>query len=279
MKSLITGHEIANTVRMMRTQHKGAFLIVEGGDDAQVYSRAIDKQACRLVVANGKPNAIQALSILERDAVCGVLAIIDCDFCKIQPLSISSDNLILTDAHDVECMLLGSFALEQVLSEYGSEKKLAGKNVRETLLVNCQKIGILRWISCRDKLGLTFDGLSYSKFVSKDTLEVNTASLIRTVVNKSGKHSLNHNALSEAIEKEVDAHELWDICCGHDLVQLLSIALVKLFGSCKHSDVMPEQVARSLRLAYERSYFSSTRIYSSIKEWEASNSPYRVLSA
>ena len=48
-----------------------------------------------------------------------------------------SQNLLFTDTHDLETMLLNSPALEKVLSEHGSETKINNfaKDIRQTLQV------------------------------------------------------------------------------------------------------------------------------------------------
>jgi hypothetical protein len=42
VKKDLTAHSIANTVRMIRSLHEGAFLIVEGDTDARVYKRFVN---------------------------------------------------------------------------------------------------------------------------------------------------------------------------------------------------------------------------------------------
>ena len=69
MKNNLTPFDIANTVRMTRTLHKGAILIVEGTTDIRVYERFLSKTKCKFIPAHGKDNAIGALSILEKNGL------------------------------------------------------------------------------------------------------------------------------------------------------------------------------------------------------------------
>jgi len=70
----------------------------------------------------------------------GVVGVADADFDISDGIQRSSDNIILTDCHDVEAMLIKSFALERVIREIGSESKIqeferhTGKDVRVALL-------------------------------------------------------------------------------------------------------------------------------------------------
>jgi Protein of unknown function (DUF4435) len=53
------------------------------------------------------------LAILEQRGFQGVLAIVDADFDRLVPPTYQSLNLLLTDAHDLETMLIQSPALEK----------------------------------------------------------------------------------------------------------------------------------------------------------------------
>ena len=74
-------------------------------------------------------------------------------------------------------------------------------------------------------------------------------------------------------------HDAWHVCCGHDLVELLSIGLRRVLGKNNESDVRRERLEQQLRLAYEEGYFLRTRLYASIQAWEQRNPPFKVLIA
>lgn len=74
MKQTVTPHIVANEVRMMRTQHKGALVIVEGPSDKSAFLGLLRRDTCRIVIAYGKENALAAQVILEHEGVVGVLA-------------------------------------------------------------------------------------------------------------------------------------------------------------------------------------------------------------
>lgn len=78
------------------------------------------------------------------------------------------------------------------------------------------------------------------------------------------------------LDKEED-HDPWQVCCGHDLVKILSLGLRKAIGSNKATDVEPNSLERNLRLAYEEIYFQDTKLYALIRTWESKHQPFRVL--
>jgi len=175
-------------------------------------------------------------------------------------------------------MLLNSFALDKVIAELGSEEKLIkfGRDVRTALLEAGMLVGYLRWISQRDGLNLTFNGIKFSEFINKQTLEIDESSFIKEVNNKSQAFSIKSEDIQQRITNlKSNSHDPWQVCCGHDLVEILSIGLRKAIGSTDR--IESNSLECSLRLAYEEAYFLKTQIYLSICIWESNNQPFKVL--
>ncbi len=286
MRNYITADDVANGIRMARTQFRGTFLIVEGQTaDFRVYKRLVDSKQTKITPAHNKDNALAALKILEDADVEGVVAIVDADFWRLEELDPTCPNLFITDTHDLETMLLESPSLEKLLDEFGSEKKIASfienskMDVRQALLTAAGPIGYLRWVSQRNNLSLKFEGISFREFIDRNTLHINISKLIPEVKNKSLRHDLSDNDLQNKIDELTDPkHNSWDICCGHDLVCILSFGLRSVLGTNNANEVKPEDLERILRAGYEYVYFLSTQLYRSLQEWETSNPPFRILS-
>ncbi|KYC38590.1 hypothetical protein WA1_36005 [Scytonema hofmannii PCC 7110] len=258
--------------------------IGRGGSDKTFYERFVDKVVCQLVSVSGKPSSklrvIAVLGILEKSTFQGILAIIDADFERLETLTYSSPNLLRTDTHDLETMLINSQALNKVVAEFGSEEKIAqfSRDVRLALLETGMSVGYLRWLSQRNGMNLTFEGIRFSKFIDEQTLQIDELKLIREVKNKSQAFSLKDEDLQQQLmSQKNNSYDPWQICCGHDLVQLLSLGLRKAIGSNKVADVEPNSLERNLRLAYEEVYFWKTHLYVHIRTWESKNQPFRVL--
>jgi hypothetical protein len=179
--------------------------------------------------------------------------------------------------HDLEGLLLASPALEKVLTEFGSQEKIRGKDVRRMLLAGGERVGCLRLLSILDELNLTFEGLNFGAFVGAYDLNVDVRQLVHTVKNKSRMHKLAEPEIVERVEGLMGKHEVWDVCCGHDLIEILCIGVRRCLGSCKAVSAVPEVLARSLRLAYEIPHFAATRLYRSIKAWEERNQSFVIL--
>lgn len=287
MRDLIDAHEVANDIRMTREQYSGSFLIVEGrASDLRLYRNLIDQESCQIVPAHSKENALTVHEILESENFFGFLVIVDADFWRLEGKQPSSPNLFVTDAHDIETMMLKSPAFEKLLGEFGSTRKIGrfvndhDKSVRQALVESGRPLGYLRWTSELQNLGLTFEDIAFARFVDRDTLSVDTYQMIRTVRNKSQRHDLAETDLQDAIDGVADdTHDPWDVCCGHDLICILSVGLRKALGSNSAREVEPELMEKSLRLAYEAVYFLETHLFQSLKAWEGTNRPFRVFAS
>ncbi|NJM27727.1 MAG: DUF4435 domain-containing protein [Pseudanabaena sp. RU_4_16] len=284
MRELLSVDRDVNAIRLRRTTFSGAFLLVEGSTDKIFYERFVDTATCELVSVSGKPSSklrvISVLRILENASFQGVLAIVDADFDHLEPSLTNSPNLLRTDTHDLETMLLKSFAFDKVLTEFGSKEKIINFNrdVRTELLEAGMSIGYLRWVSQLDGLNLTFDGITFSKFTDEQTLQIDELKLIGAVKNKSQALSLKDEELQQRlVNQKSSSHDPWQVCCGHDMIEILSLGLRKAIGSLKAADVAPNSLERSLRLAYEETYFCGTKLYLTMREWGNKNQPYQVL--
>ncbi len=279
MREQITPDRIANSIRLLRSDHEGVFLIVEGHSDKLIYERLVNKQEVRATIASGKNNAIKALSILEKENFRRVVAVIDADFSRIEQQIPDSNNLFLTDEHDLEMMLIKSAAFDKLLKERGSEEKIAAfsKDIRETLLKLGQEIGKLRLLSLRNELNLKFEGLNFSKFIDKKNLSIDIDKLMISIKNHSQKLSLDEQQIKQDLSVISDEnHDPWQLCCGHDFISILAIALWKVLGTRNANDVKKEDLERELRLAYELSYFYQTQIYQLMVNWQSNNHPYQI---
>lgn len=285
MRDLLSVERVANQIRFRRSTYQGTFLLVEGNSDKIFYERFVDKSTCELVSTSGKPSSkFRAISILkileEKSSFKGVLAIVDADFDRLSIPVDQNSNLLYTDAHDLEAMLINSPAFDKVVAEFGSKEKILqfNQDIRTAILESSVSLGYLLWISQCDELNLTFEGIRFSKFIDEKTLNIDELKLIQEVKNKSQAFSFKDGDLQQRlIEQKSDEHDPWQVCCGHGLVEILSLGLRKAIGSNKATDVDPINLERNLRLAYEEIYFQDTQLYSLIRTWESNNQPFRVL--
>jgi hypothetical protein len=285
MLGVVTGEDVAAEAKMVRSAFKGAILLVEGDKDVLFFERFTDSDDCILIPSRGKENLLHAIQILESERFRGAVGIVDADLWNILGQDCPSQNICITDHHDIEIMVLDSDALIHILREYGSPEKIKdfkrvhdSKDIRQALYNAVVPIGILRLISQKQELGLNFKGLKYDRIIDRDRLEVVIDKLIPTVLSMSGFPKAI-TEVKEKLEKESETYRNTDrrqLCCGHDVLAVLCIGLRKALGTLDSKTAHPDNLDSVLRLAYDSSSLSKTELYLCIKQWETCNPSYKV---
>ena len=170
MREKLTPHSIANNIRMTRSQYKGTFLVLEGDTDARLFKRFVKKDLCKIIPAHGKCKALMVLETLNKESFSGLLVVVDADFWGAEGFESETKNLLVTDTHDMETLILkSSDCLERLLDEYGKQKILdASKGSVLDVLFDCARpVGYLRWICQQDGRGrIRFRDLNFELFVA-----------------------------------------------------------------------------------------------------------------
>ncbi len=288
MKEYIDANSIANTVRMTRSQFNGTVMIVEGSTDSRVYKRFVDKSACLLIPALGKANATGALRILEKQEFPGVVAVVDNDFWELDGITPDSKNLLVTDTHDLETLILKSTALEKIEDEFLSRRRIAnfGVTLRELMLSVGSPVGFFRWISSGTykHLSLNFHDLSFERIIvfNDDSIEVDIKEMVQEVIANS---HLNRSEIRDMVNKisemtgKADEYDLWQVCRGHDLIEILGILIRNRVGNRRAKNVSRVEIDSIVRLAFGFREFVRTRLYVSLVQWELRNRGYRLFPA
>lgn len=273
---MLAGHKnaaiVAAEVKLLRQNSAGAFLVLEGRDDEKFWKTRRHTQ-CAIINAEGKKNVVGGITRLDRDAIAGALGIIDTDYDVLEGQTLLSGNLVRTDAHDLECLLCRSSALDAVLAEHGDDCKIAsfesrtGTTVRQALLDRALIFGRLRWAAIRHGASIPLSDISPRKFVCDRTWDVDQARLLAALPD-TGDWEDRVAALPQA--------DPWMVAQGHDVVELLAIGLRKVLGALRAS-IGREQIAGILRQAMPKDELAGTDMAQGIRAWESANIPYAVL--
>ncbi len=274
------GHKNPGTlvaeVKMMRTQSDCAVLVVEGADDLAFW-RAHKVDECEAMMAEGKATAIGCMVRLEAEAIHGVLAVVDADYDVLMGVEMEAPNVLMTDAHDLECMLCRAPALDRVVGEFGTAEKTRGLDVRSALLERGLVFGRVRWAlawleqSAAEDIELPRVTPLLQQVVDRETWTVDDDRLRVGIQGELGEDA----DLSDAMAKLPDA-DPWHVVHGHDMVTLLRMGLLRVLGDMqsKQSDA---DIARALRLAMSGEDLRTTALCEEIRAWEEVNPPYVVL--
>lgn len=273
----LTSSDIANTVSMLRSTHKGPVLVVEGVTDCRLYSKFADSDNVRIVPAYSKDNVRKAVAEVwghRNDA--RIIGIMDADIDRLCGKRYNPP-LFLSDKRDLESMIMSTRALEDVLIEYSDPALLAeyekrnGK-VREVISRAAYPIGLLMFISSINGMGLNFKNIDHSAFIGRKTLTIDVRRMIDEVLSQSVNKGLSKKALADKISEEEELlNDPWIAVRGHDAVAILAIGFSCIFGDYNSKGMKEGQISGSLRLAFSTDYFADTELYSETQKWAKRN--------
>ena len=274
LSALKTGGELFVELTMLRQAFPGSLLVLEGEDDVRFWRRHIVAADCEPVLAGGRRNVEDCVRRVDAAALRGALGVVDADF---GPPPAASPNLLCTEHHDLEALLLQSSALDAVLIEYGDRDLIQRfearyGRVREALVARGAPFGRLRWLSERHALGINFHRLGRSPYFDTNSWTLDVERLTAAAATLCARDATELRELLAALPHA----PAWSLCQGHDMLHILNLGLTRALGT---STPGAQLLGRSLRLAFQAHEFSASSLYSQVRAWEARNSPYRVLPA
>lgn len=282
MKGYLTPDMLANDARMRRGQVKNAIVLVEGDTDVRLFEQIL-AEGCHLIDCGGKDKVVAAIGKLNQPPLSGVVAIVDGDFDALERRPLRWASMARTDGHDIEVMLLSSRALDRVLTELGSREKrekftAQNGDIRARLVASAGVLGLLRWHSLSQEINLKFEDLAFGQFLDDGSLNIDIARLIKVVKDKSQKPGLPPKLLEDGLHALEQPPDAWPhVCCGHDMVEILSHGLRKALGSCKPQDVTVERLGQALRLAFHLTEFQATALHQALADWSVVYPAYPIL--
>ena len=262
-----------------------SFVVVEGVTDYRVYGKLLDKKSCEIVIGENKENVIEAIRMCEEQRLEGIIGIVDADFWHAQTkIPHLPKTLFVTDYHDLECMMLHSKAFDDVFLEYGDEGKLAHyeRKIQEKLvqwmLENVARIGYLRKLSLEKNMELRFSELHMERFINPETLKIQEEKMIQEILFASHKHThYKLESIKKRLQESINPYDdLWQICCGHDLMEWLCIAFINKLGNYNSKKLFSGQLEGSFRMCYHKALFEQTQLYEELKNWESHNEPFKL---
>lgn len=273
----------------MSYSHK-LHMILEGDDDRKFILSVIANEAVvNVVCVYGADRVIETLTKIETDPQLPkslkVLGVIDRDYREPLKLLPTSGNVLITDHRDIECMMIDSPVFSRILRELGSNEKIKTQGgasaVKQKLIKSGRLLGELRYYSQFSGAHWTFKKLDLSKFIDKRTMDIDESKLIThlsahqgsdktpiaTTSISAAKRACNNAKCARQLK--YFAHDLL-VCRGHDLMNILGLALRAFCGSQNATECTVERIETLFRVGYAP-YFSRSKLSKSLTSWLASN--------
>lgn len=306
----ITAHidenSVATRVKQLRSEHKRtsrqpiAIVIVEGDViDPLIYQGLFDTSHCQIVSAFGKQNALRSIAILTKEGFSGAIAIVDDDFDTLNGSKIQAENVVSTDTHDIENLIINSPALDKYLLYLMPQDKHKfhvqfTKETRQVVVSLSIPLGDLRWHFSRQQIKIDFSEINFRNFIDAKGRTINIRIVIREVLTKNKDCPLKEEEIHAHIQEKLkaDKNHWWLVCQGHDLVKVLCILLPtllaayapkdkaeqkKFFESIQEMIETENKIIKHLAMCYEKSEFEKTVMYSRIAQWENKNAPFSLM--
>ena len=245
------------------------WLIVEGPSDEIFFSTRNLPNNPKSISAFGWENVVGVVAkVIEENISDVIFGFIDRDYREELGNAVTNKMIVHTDFRDIEISMFESGALHKILAELGSNNKLPSLDcgsvnlevIKEKIYQVASKIGALRYYSLKNGYNYKLKELNFSKFISQRNLEINTEKLINQINSKSEKKITIHDVCT-AFELELPDRltDSKNLCCGHDVTELLGVALRKLWGS--NNSIGKETLESSFRIGYSDHEFYQSEMY------------------
>ena len=260
-----------------------AIVYVEGISDTRFYKWVVDNNHVKLMRMDGKEAAMEAVARANKR---GIIAIVDSDFDHL--LNLGPDkNVIRTDTHDIETLMLSSGIALIVRDTYLSEDKLEGTSYTEDDVWNAvidigKQIGKLRLLSIKHDLWLNFDDvekeLEKKLIKMKDgVISFDIRQYVYECVHASSNCPYEFKKVYSLYGADKSDYDEWQICRGHDLSEIISIIYSK--GFFGRRDIKKSEVEDLIYATYVAGVnkFRKTQMYRDIIEWQSLNKGWKIL--
>ena len=271
MRRYIDVASILTEARMMWSDYKEPYVLVEGISDKLFLSTFIeDERKIVYRVVDGWENVNSAILQAKDSKFTQIVGIIDRDYHEIVGDGVvPSDQLLFTDAKDIEMMLFLSGAFDKFLRVCGScDKVEAIQNPRAIIEAAAFPVGALRILSLSKGYCFCFDGLSLRDFVDKNNLSVDIDKMISVVVqrtiSKGSRVTVAEKEIKDDVLKIISSENQANCCNGHDVFDLICLAMTKLFATSSSKAFSSEDIFQYLLVGYPKEDFFQTSLYNSL---------------
>lgn len=229
-------------------------LVVEGSDDKDVYEKVTDADAVCIYVDGNCEKHIVILNALNGRYGSRLLAIKDADFDRLEGTRHPYPNLVLTDSHDMEGMIV-----EACLAELQGEDAERCMDINlDEIYSELEDISYLKWFNHTNHCGINFGDVTLDLDVNAyfNACVANTDNVVRFTLADMYVFKAAHQGMS-----------VIELCNGHDIFERVYVRA----HAAKKSNFAKKPFFRRFRRAYPKEKFVNTSLCRDIKAWEAAN--------
>ena len=258
-------------LNIQHPNHKEVIIVVEGEDDEKALKNFFNLQTVEFTCASNFLKVKDAIQIVSTDNQLKdcVIGIKDADFDHINQIKNNIANLMITDTHDMETLMLTPrvcrrICLETINREY--------QNLSSQAMSSLKNLSYLRYYNDKmilnggnpDKKGINFRGV-----IIADVASVSVRDVLQHVKAKGNSNKTSFpdlNAMNLFINQNpIDNKDLVLFTNGHDLVHAIQYILHSQNQAARaYSD---KNIATMIRMSYSKEEFEKTNLYKDIDNW------------
>jgi hypothetical protein len=255
--------------------HKKVIIVVEGEDDEKALKQFFNIKDVEFFCANNclkVKNAMQIVSKDEQLKDC-VIGIKDADFDHINQIKHNIANLMVTDTHDMETLMLTPKVCKRICWETIKQEY---PNLSFDAMTSLKNLSYLRYYNDKiilngkgsDKDGITFKKTKICKLIPNNQ-PVSVEGVLKHVrfSGNSEKTSFpDLDTMNQFIqENPIDNGDLILFTNGHDLVS--AICNILHSRAKKAKDYGKIAIAALIRAYFSKEEFEKTNLYQDIDNW------------
>lgn len=275
MRESITKDDVFSEIILLKAAESRVILLVEGDSDIRVLDPHVDTHSANCIQGHGKETCVGVMALVAEQKVNGVLALLDRDFDDKSSSELSSSDIFLTDAYDLDATIaFTNDCVERVAANFGSPESIRGHiasfgpSVIDVIQNICAPIGIVRHASIVGDLKLKMHGFPIHEVINEQGGGIDVQKLAILAVRRSREATCTPDFLVGAVRNAWDTSLLRYYCCGHDIQRAIAYLVSTVWGG---KSAQKDAVGRALRATFSPSDLKCTRFYVDIAGWAEGN--------
>ena len=251
--------------------HKEVIIVVEGEDDEKALKQFFNIQVVEFFLAENCLKVKNSMRIVSKDEQLKdcVIGIKDADFDHINQIKHNIANLMVTDTHDMETLMLTPKVCKRICWETINQ---AYPNLSFEAMTSLKNLSYLRYYNDKiilngkgsDKEGIKFKGIKIADVTSHCVQDVLQRVKDNGNFKKTSYPDLDTINLFIS-QNPIDDEDLTLFTNGHDLVYAIRDILHSKDEAAKaYSD---KSIATMIRMSYSKEEFEKTNLYKDIDNW------------
>jgi hypothetical protein len=222
------GAVAAAEILMLRSSHKGPFVLVEGVDDYRRFTRLLDRDSVMVVVCNGKPNAIQAADICASQKFqVQLVCMLDKDFDGIFRIMRRNSVFIYSENYDFDMDILDKEMLAELILETCSDLSVNVEcfvqQMYQDIAYNLRAFGCMKYIEQKFAINLDMNVYEFmNRCINNDPRVIFNKQIDNIIDNSSSRrritnikrrfsHVLCNGGNRFDFQKTVSAHDFFKV--------------------------------------------------------------------